>query len=454
MKKVIFLTFAFLFLIPFVNAITIDYDSTSLNKTGGIGEYPVLAISQLKYEPYPVEPGERFSLWIKVKNIGSDPADNVYVSLVETKTFSIDTDNTRIIGELQPAQEALLKFENIKVADDIADGINEIEFLLSPGGGYSKNILSRKLDIEIRSVDPILNIYVETYPGILSQGSPAKLNLTLENADNSIIRDINIKLQLPDEIAPIGTSIEKKIDRLLPKQRASLIYDIIPLGDALSNAYKIPINLTYRDETGDTISKDEVIGLLIGGVIDFDLGIKETDIVRKNQKGEVTLGVSNVGPSDIKFLILEVLPSEKYEILSNPREYIGNLESDDFQTVEFNLYIKEDNPEIKVSLKYKDNFNQDKEEIIDVPLNTYSYNEARKYGLVESGNQLMYLFYIIIIIILFLTWGEWRKTKNIKESIKNAFERFFRGLIRIIKSFSWRNIKRLPRRIKNFFDSS
>ena len=454
MKKGLLFLYAIFFLfIPVVSAITIDFDSASINKTGSIGEFPVLAISQLKYEPFPVEPGERFNLWIKVKNIGSDIADGVYVTFVETKTFSIDGPNTRIVGGIQPAQEALLKFENIKVADDAAEGINEVEFLLSPGGSYAENILSRKLDIEVESVEPVLNIYVETYPEILSQGSPAKLNLTLENAENSIIEDIKIRLNLPKEVVPIGTSIEKKIDRLLPKQRSSLIYEIIPLGDALSKAYNIPINLTYRDEIGNIFSRDEAIGLLVGSRINFDLNIKETDIIKRGQKGKLTIGVSNTGPSDIKFLILEIISSDDYQILSNSKEYVGNLESDDFETSEFDIFIKNKNPKIKVLITYRDNFNQDISETRELTLNTYSFYEIKRYGLEEGGKTFSYLIYFILIIIVYLTWSEWRKTRNLPESIKNAFVNFLRGLLKIIKSLKWRNIKRLPRRLKHLFDS-
>jgi hypothetical protein len=454
MKKRLLVLFTIvLFLVPFTSAVTVDFDSANINKTGSIGEFPLLAISQLKYEPFPVEPGEKFDLWIKVKNIGSDLADDVKVTLVETKTFSVDGLNTRIIGGLQPSQEILLKYEDVRAADDAVEGVNELEFLLSPGGSYGDNVFSKNLDIEIRSVDPVLNIYVETDPKVLSQGSPAKLNITLENNEDSIIEDIKIKLTLPSEIVPIGTSIEKKLDRLLPNQRSSLIYEIIPLGDALSKAYNIPINLTYRDEIGNKFAIDEAIGLLVGSKIDFDVNIKETDIIKKGQKGKMTIGLSNIGPSDIKFLILEIKSSDEYEILSNTKEYMGNLESDDFETSEFSIFVKKNDPKIKALITYKDNFNQEKSEVRELILNTYSSNEAKKYNLVEKKNSLINLVYLAIIILLYLTWSEWRRTKDLPKSIKTAFVRFLKGIFRVIRSFSWRNIKRLPRRLKNLFDS-
>ncbi|MDP6642011.1 MAG: hypothetical protein QGF74_01350 [Candidatus Nanoarchaeia archaeon] len=453
-KRLLVLIITILFLIPFTSALTVDYTNViTLNKTGTIGEFPSLGISQLKYEPFPVEPGEKFDLWIKVKDVGSDPAEEVSVILVETKTFSIDGPNTVTVGEIQPNQEALIKFEDIRVADDVVEGINEIEFLLSPGGSYKENVLSRKLDIEIRSVEPVLNIYVETDPKVLSQGSPAKLNITLENLENSIIEEIKIKLTLPNEIVPIGTSIEKKLDRLLPNQRSSLIYEVIPLGDALSKAYNIPINLTYRDEIGNKFAIDEAIGLLVGSKIDFDVNIKETDIIKKGQKGKITIGISNIGPSDIKFLILEIKSSKEYEVLSNKKEYIGNLESDDFETSEFTIFVKKNDPKIKALITYKDNFNQEKSEVRELTLNTFSSNEVKKYNLVESKNSLINLIYLAILILIYLTWSEWRRTKDLQRSVKTAFIRFLKGIFRIIRSLSWRNIKRLPRRLKNLFDS-
>ena len=55
----------------------------------------------------------------------------------------------------------------------------------------------------------------------------------------------------------------------------------------------------------------------------------------------MTIGLSNIGPSDIKFLILEIKSSDEYEILSNTKEYMGNLESDDFETSEFSIVPQE-----------------------------------------------------------------------------------------------------------------
>ena len=54
----------------------------------------------------------------------------------------------------------------------------------------------------------------------------------------------------------------------------------------------------------------------------------QEDITTVNQQGEITIRVSNKGVNNIKFLTMELRPSEEYEIVSTPVEYVGKIDSD------------------------------------------------------------------------------------------------------------------------------
>ena len=49
---------------------------------------PNLQIKQLKYEPYPVNPGEYVRIWIKVENAGTGMTDDATFKLVPKFPFS------------------------------------------------------------------------------------------------------------------------------------------------------------------------------------------------------------------------------------------------------------------------------------------------------------------------------------------------------------------------------
>jgi len=76
----------------------------------GMGS-PIVKIASMKYEPYPVEPGSKFDLWLRVDNLGREKAENVRVEFVSNNLFSIHGDLVKTIGELGSRQSAVVKFE-------------------------------------------------------------------------------------------------------------------------------------------------------------------------------------------------------------------------------------------------------------------------------------------------------------------------------------------------------
>ena len=56
-------------------AVVLDFPASYLNRTRDI-DAPSLKISQLRYEPYPVEPGEYFTLWINLANLRNTQTPN------------------------------------------------------------------------------------------------------------------------------------------------------------------------------------------------------------------------------------------------------------------------------------------------------------------------------------------------------------------------------------------
>src|SRR3989344_5421884 len=133
--KRIFLIIVFFFAITSVSAIEIDLPSSYLNRTADI-DIPNIDVISLKYEPFPVEPGEYFTLWLRIQNLGNDKADNALVEVVDSYPFSIQGNKVFSIGSLGSRQEYVLKIEKVKVDESAVEGDNELEVLLTAGGAY------------------------------------------------------------------------------------------------------------------------------------------------------------------------------------------------------------------------------------------------------------------------------------------------------------------------------
>lgn len=452
MKKIIPLTMLLLCM-TYVSAITQSYPEENLSRTETyIVESPIVKITQLKYEPYPVEPGTYFTIWVRVDNIADEDAANVNIEAVDTYPFKIEGNNTQNIGKLGSRQSAVIKFEKIRVDENAIPGNNELEFRINRGGVYKGEYSIQKLVITVQTVEPLLSITVSSQPEKIPQGGIANASIEVQNLGKTYLKDITLDLVLPTSFTPIGSTTEKKIPKLAPGESSEINYQIMALSDADAKPYQIELDTAYSDETGTRYNKNETIGLMVGAEPAYTLNLESADTFQSGTKGKITVSISNTGPSQLKFLTLEVLPSEDYTVLSSSKSYLGNLDPDDFETSEYNIYMgKKGDVPIKLKVSYKDSYNNEKEGYGDVQLKVYSSWEMRKYGLGTSGTGLVtWIIYILLIIFVYLGFKEWRKERDVGRAMKNALRRVILGFINLLRQLKWSNLKRIPRRIKLF----
>ncbi len=420
----------------------------------GMGS-PIAKIVSLKYEPYPVEPGSKFDLWLRVDNLGREKAENVKVEFLPNNLFTIHGDLVKTIGELGSRQSAVVKFENIKVADNAAEGENTLKFKINMGGAYDLSTLTSGLTIEVRSIEPLFEITVSSEPEKIPQGGVAEININLKNKDTALLKNIDVELDLPDELIPVGSTVLKKIQEIPPGGEETLTYTITALGDATAKAYQIPLKVRYFDESGENFTKSDTMGLLVGVDPDYYVNLEESDTFSKGSKGKVVLSVSNTGPSDIKFLTIELLPSDDFVITSNSKTYIGNLEPDDYETAEFEIYTKKagDIP-LGVKVEYRDNYNMKQVTTHAVNLRSYTSTELRKYGLVTGPSTVIQILgYVLAIIFLYLMYKNWRKERDVVKAGKKSLAAMIRGSFKILGMIRWKNLKTIPARIRIFLSS-
>lgn len=456
MKKEVLLL---IFIISVVSVMAVEQELPEnwLNSTAQIGDYPQIEVTYVNYEPFPVEPGEYFDVWLRVKNLGNKEADGVEVEISNKAPFSAQ-DNRKVIGKLGSLKEALIKFENVLVSEDAPEGDNILEVLSTAGGGYINEYKVNELNIRVQSASPILDISIESEPEMIPQGGQASINLNLKNTAKSLLKDITVILNLPDELVSVNSVAEKKIDKIKAGFSKSVDFSILAMANADAKAYKVGVNVTYYDEAGTKYSKDNYIGLLVGSEPEFAIYVGDNEILQRGQAGNIMFDVYNIGPSDIKFVNLELIPTKDYDVISNPKLYLGNIDSDDYESGEYKVYTNgcfacKDEIEFKLSLEYRDSYNNPQEEIIYVPLKLYSGKEIKLFGLKKVSGSWNGIIYLLIIIFIYLAYKGFRKEKDLPKALKYAALRMLTYLMNFLRKLRWRHIKRLPRKIKLFLNS-
>jgi len=109
--------------------------------------------------------------------------------------------------------------------------------------------------------------------------------------------------------------------------------------------------MTYLDDEGNSYTKNYLIGIKTYEEPAYILALEDKTIYKELQKGTVTFSVANVGKASLNYLSVELVEQPLYyKLLGTNKNYVGNLDSDDFDTAEFEIY-SEDSEASKLPLK-------------------------------------------------------------------------------------------------------
>jgi hypothetical protein len=132
----------------------------------------------------------------------------------------------------------------------------------------------------------------------------------------------------------------------------------------------------------------------------------------------VVVRVVNKGNPDIKFLNVKLNDADGFKVIGVNEAYIGKLDSDDFSTAEFKIFVNGKNKiKLPIQITYKDANNKNYIENKDVELKLYSNNEAKRLGLKKDNN----ILFVVIVLIGFIGVGYYYVKK--KKSKTRNFER-------------------------------
>lgn len=371
-------------------------------------------VTMLSQEPDPVEPGEFVELRWKVENIG-EKIDDVEFKILPEYPFSLlpGDDGTRSVGSLygrQQGDDAVILYFKLKVDENAVEGNNDLRLQYKTKVTSNWNTLE-PYSVRIQTDDAILSIVsVVSNPESIEPGKMADLKIKIKNEADSAIKNVKIKwtpltitsgttsiVELP--FTPIGSTNEKTVYLLKPQEEVEVDFKMLVSPDAESKYYKVQLLVNYQDELGTDFSIDNVMGLVVGNTPEVSVGIEKSEITQANQKGEVSVRIVNKDVMDIKFVNLELVDKDCYTLLSPAQDYLGNIDSDDFETASFELYIKSlECNELPVILTYKDANNKEYEKEVVLPLALYSDAEAIEIGLKQQKSVVGPIITLLIIV--------------------------------------------------------
>jgi len=259
---------------------------------------------------------------------------------------------------------------------------------------------------------------VSTDPSEIAPGDTSIIEVTLENDGSNDITDVSVVLDFKDvPFAPYSSSSEDSIDEIQEDDEETARFRIIALSNANSGIYKIPMSITYTEDEVVKI-KNSLISLTINS--EPVLGVEaEEGLLLKGTKNELKVKIVNKGLSDIRFLEVSLGVSSYVDILSQNNVYIGDVNSDDFDSADFEVFFNKDTPEnfqLPIILTYKDSTNQEFVEAYNLDLKVYSQERAIELGLMQKSRTALYIGIGVVVVILFFGYRYLRKRKRLKKA--------------------------------------
>jgi len=255
-----------------------------------------------------------------------------------------------------------------------------------------------------------------TSPSEIAPGEIAKITIEIENILSDDVQNVNVALDLSGTvpIAPYQGSSEKSVDEIREGDDEKFTFNIIVLPEASPGIYKIPVKVSYM-VNGTLGTKNGTIGVMVNSPARIKISVEGYLI--KGQEGTVDFRIVNDGLSDLKLVSVQTIQPVSGATINSPLyEYLGNIDSDDFETVELTIFARENSgSSILIPLKiiYKDTTNKDftQEETLNVKV--YSQEEAENLGLIEKQNYTLYIA-IGIIVLLYIFYRIRKRMKRKK----------------------------------------
>ncbi|MDD5182171.1 MAG: COG1361 S-layer family protein [Candidatus Nanoarchaeia archaeon] len=360
-----------------------------------------LDISVPRYEPYPAQPGEYADVWVKIENVGGEDATNVKITADPKFPFSLDSGEIALkeLGTIRAGQYELVQYKLV-VDEKAIQGDNEFDVKYSFSGFTD---VTQRLNITVQTHDAILSVEnISTEPQNFVPGKNTKVMVTVKNMDDAFLRDINIKLGVDNAslpFAPADSTSEKRIYQISAGDTQTLEFNILTKPDAEGGLYKVPITIEYTDSAGTGYTKSDIVAFTVGDVPKLSIILDESTIKTSGSNGKVSIMLVNSGLVNLKFLNLKLLESNDYTILSAKEEYIGNLDSDDTDNVDFDIYAKSGIKSLNLSFEvsYLDINNNEYNETFKMPVPLYSASQLSMFGF-QTGMSPVFIVIILAVI--------------------------------------------------------
>jgi hypothetical protein len=300
----------------------------------------VASAASLKTENGPVYPGETTYVYVPIQNIGYGNAmEDISVKLVPKENASAnavtilnDVDSLGTINDWGSQRTA--KFR-IYVNPDAIEGDYYFNVFVTYRGlqtdiSNTPMIVTNKLEDQILTIkgNPMI-IIVDSTIDLVAPTSKNTETLTFKNTGTGTVQNAILEINLANAnsvFSILGGGKQFSLGTMKAGDVSSITFDLAVDIAARPGVYNIPVKITGQNN----YSTDNIIGLVVAGMTDFDIGYVET-------LGSFSVNVANVGISPASAVAVNLPRQNNFSITGATSSVIGNLNPGDYTSANFQI---------------------------------------------------------------------------------------------------------------------
>jgi hypothetical protein len=360
-------------------------------------------ISNLAQTPDNIYPGDEVRLQFDLSNTGTGTTNYHNAALYTLVPFGVTKSEYNIgafnVGD---SKQVLLNFD---VPSNTEPGTYEIEMYAVTDGAEAQ---VGEIPLVVNSPD-FSNALIES---IVTQGNLVAghdTTVTVNVRNTAPLNATNVVVQM--EFNASGVLLPLGSDRVFIPSipaggTAQAVFDLGTDANAAPGYYPITFGMSFQINQQPQPATAQTSGLTVSSTPSLEVTAQSTDITQAGSTGNVLIQVNNLGVSDVSSLQVKLLPSKDYVILSAPIQYVGSVNSNDFETAQFNIHVSDNATSplaILSEVDYSDASNTAYSKNASSPIALFSRTEAIQYGLETiPDNTLTYV--VLALVVLYLLY--------------------------------------------------
>jgi hypothetical protein len=231
---------------------------------------------------------------------------------------------------------------------------------------------------------------------IVAPSSKNTETLTFKNTGTGMVQNAVAEINLADTnsvFSILGGGKQFSLGTMKAGDGASITFDLAVDIVARPGVYNIPVKITGQNN----YSSDNVIGLVVAGITDFDISYVET-------LGSFSLNVANIGISPASAVAVSLPLQKNFTITGSTTSVLGNLNPGDYTSAIFQITkTAGTGTNLELEIQYTDTSGQRHTITKSLPVTLSAAGTQTKSS---TTNYTIWLLAAVIILVLYWQRGK------------------------------------------------